>query len=58
MSICIAARRTPAGDGELDPGVAHFLDGSLGTVGEEFFLGDEGAVHVGEQQAGTNGRRR
>ena len=49
------ARRPPAGDGELDPGVAHFFDGLLARVGEDFFLGDEGAVHVGEQQAGATG---
>ena len=46
-----AAGRASAGDCEFYSGVAQAEDGLNGALGEDFFLGDQRAVHVGDDQA-------
>ena len=46
-----AARRPPRSDGQRDPGGSEGPAGPDSARGQEFVLGDEGPIDVGQQQA-------
>src|SRR5580700_36689 len=44
-------RRAPAGDGELDTGLAQFEDRLNRALGENFVVGHQCAIHVGDHES-------
>src|SRR5207249_5650001 len=45
-----SSRRTAAGDSELDTSHAHLGDGGAGPFVKHLFVGQEGSIHVSEEQ--------